>query len=302
MGIRRGRPGRHTPRRRICLSRKSERGDQVELSNRKIYHIPIDAISENPYQPRRYFSDENLFELAQSIARYGLLQPISVRPTARGYELIAGERRLRACAMLGCATIDAVVMCPGEQDSAILAMIENIQRENLHFLEEAEGYLNILRTSGMSQEELARRIGKNQCTIANKIRLLKLPPAIRKRIVSENLTERQARALLRLHDETMALRALDMICERGLNVKETDALIESMLDEMYRQPAPPRRRVTTLLADTRLFLNSFKEIVARMNGAGYASQYRTTRLSDRIEVQITIPLRDPEQRAAAGAP
>lgn len=263
----------------------------MELSNRRIYHIPIESISENPYQPRRTFSDESLFELAQSISRYGLLQPISVRPTGRGYELIAGERRLRACAMLGMATIDAVVMHPGEQDSAILAMIENVQRENLHFLEEAEGYLNILRTAGCSQEELAKRVGKNQCTIANKIRLLKLAPTVRRRLVAENLSERQARALLRLHDEKMAHKAIDTITQRGLNVKETDALIESMLSEMYAPVDAPKRKMTTLFADTRLFLNSFKEIVSRMNGAGYASQYRTTRHEDRIEVQITIPLK-----------
>ena len=275
---------------------------EARTPDRKIVQIPIDSIRANPYQPRKYFSNENLFELAQSISQYGLIQPITVRRTRDGYyELIAGERRLRACGLLGWKSVSAIQADAIDQDSAIIAMIENLQRENLHYLEEAEGYLAIIRQMGFSQDEVAKRVGKNQCTIANKIRLLKLPISVKKQVLNHGLVERQARALLRLHDERLQMEAISEIVDKRMNVKDTENLIERMLKHTYPQdfegekkPKPPSHRLTTLASDTRLYINSFKDIVKKMSSAGFSPEYDTTEAEDRIEIKIIIPL---EKRA-----
>jgi len=273
-------------------------GKESRTQDKRVLHLPIESIHTNPYQPRKYFSDENLFELAQSIAQYGLIQPITVRRIREGcYELIAGERRLRACTLLGWTSVSAIVADAVEQDSAIMAMIENLQRENLHFLEEAEGYLSIIRQMGLSQDEVAKRVGKNQCTIANKIRLLKLPLSVKKKILSYGLVERQARALLRLHDERLQIEAINQIVDKKLNVRDTELLIERMLKHTYQAPeehpksaATGKPKLTTLVNDTRLYLNSFKDIVRRMSTAGFSPEYDAREAEDRIEIKIVIPL------------
>lgn len=153
--------------------------------------IPIHAVRPNPYQPRKYFSDEAISDLADSIRQVGLLQPINVRRVAAGYELIAGERRLRACKMAGLTEIKAIILDGAyDRDIAMIAMIENLQRENLHFFEEAEGYQSLIREHGFTQEELATRLCKNQSTVANKLRILKLPRQVKDRIIKGGLTER----------------------------------------------------------------------------------------------------------------
>jgi ParB family chromosome partitioning protein len=266
--------------------------------DRRIIQIPIDSVRTNPYQPRKYFSSENLFELAQSIAQYGLIQPITVRRTRDGgYELIAGERRLRACGLLGWKSIPAIQANAMDQDSAIIAMIENLQRENLHYLEEAEGYLSIIRQMGFSQEEVARRVGKNQCTIANKIRLLKLPMSVKKKVLAHGLVERQARALLRLHDEQLQLEAIALVIEKRMNVKDTESLVERILKNTYQQDdQEPKKKsrispkMTTLVNDTRLYINSFKDILKKMSSAGFSPEYNTVEAEDHIEIKIVIPL------------
>ncbi len=257
---------------------------------RQVARIAIDLVRPNPHQPRRYFSDENIFELAQSIAQCGLIQPIVVRRAAHDYELIAGERRLRACTMLGWKRIDAVVIHAGENESAVMAMIENLQRENLHFFEEAEGYLSLLRKLGITQEDLARRVGKNQCTIANKIRLLRLPQGVKRQVVRAGLSERQARAILRLPDEATQSAAVAHIARERLNVKETDAYIEKLLSKQD-EPAPRGPKLTTLAGDPRLYVNSLKEVVRRMSSAGFAPQLETDDGPDSVQIRIVIPKR-----------
>ena len=206
----------------------------LRMREREVARIPIEAIRPNPYQPRRVFAQEALEELCASIKQYGLLQPISVRKAGNdAYELIAGERRLRACRMAGLTTIDAIVFSAYEQDSAVIAMMENLQRENLHYMEEAEGYQNLIRDHGLSQDELARRLGKNQSTIANKMRILKLPLTVKRMLLQYNLTERHARALLRLHDEEMQVKIVNVIVQQNLNVKATEDLVERTLSRMY---------------------------------------------------------------------
>lgn len=267
----------------------------IRMRQREVARIPIDSIRPNPYQPRRVFSQEALEELCQSIRQYGLLQPISVRKAGNDvYELIAGERRLRACRMAGMTTIDALVFSAYEQDSAVIAMMENLQRENLHYMEEAEGYQNLIRDHGLSQEELARRLGKNQSTIANKMRILKLPASVKALLLEHNLTERHARSLLRLHDEEMQIKIARVIVEQSLNVKATEELVERTISRIYgieKEERPAANKVSAFVRDTRLYVNSIKTIVQQMQSAGLQPAYDAQETEKGLEIRLTIPKR-----------
>ncbi len=265
------------------------------MRQREVARIPIDLIRPNPYQPRRVFSESGLEELCQSIRQYGLLQPISVRKAAGGesYELIAGERRLRACRMAGMTSIDAIVFSAYEQDSAVIAMMENLQRENLHYMEEAEGYQNLIRDHSLSQEELARRLGKNQSTIANKMRILKLPDSVKALLLKYNLTERHARALLRLHDERMQIQIANVIVENSLNVKATEELVERTIARMYgiEKEDKPQKKMSPVVRDARLYLNSIRTVVQQMQSAGLKPDYAATETDRGLEIRLVIPRR-----------
>lgn len=267
----------------------------IRMRQREVARIPIDSIRPNPYQPRRVFSQEALEELCQSIRQYGLLQPISVRKAGNDvYELIAGERRLRACRMAGMTTIDALVFSAYEQDSAVIAMMENLQRENLHYMEEAEGYQNLIRDHGLSQEELARRLGKNQSTISNKMRILKLPASVKALLLEHNLTERHARSLLRLHDEEMQIKIARVIVEQSLNVKATEELVERTISRIYgieKEERPAANKVSAFVRDTRLYVNSIKTIVQQMQSAGLQPAYDAQETEKGLEIRLTIPKR-----------
>lgn len=263
----------------------------LRMRQREVARIPIDAIRPNPYQPRRIFAPDALDELSASIRQYGLLQPISVRKAgADAYELIAGERRLRACKRVGMTLIDAIVFSAYEQDSAVIAMMENLQRENLHFMEEAEGYRNLIRDHGLSQEELARRLGKNQSTIANKMRILRLPDAVKHILVENSLTERHARALLRLHDEEMQLKLARVFVEQGLNVKAAEELIERTLTRLYGiEHEDKPLRLTSVVRDTRLYVNSIKTVVSQMQKAGITAQVKVEEGDSGVFIHVQIP-------------
>lgn len=251
--------------------------------------LPIDSIRPNPYQPRREIEAEALGDLCASIKRYGLMQPIVVRQiNACEYELIAGERRLRACKMAGKREIPAVVVRASGTDSAVMALIENIQRENLGYIEEAEAFCTLLSEHGMTQEELAARLGKNQSTIANKIRILKLSPEIRETLTKNNLSERHARALLRLPDEKSRMRVLNLIVKRGLNVMKSEELIENILaaNSAQQQPKPKNIRV---FRDVRIFSNTIKQAVDMMKKSGIAAKSVRTENDEFIEYTIKIP-------------
>lgn len=250
--------------------------------------IPIKNIMPNPNQPRREFDKAALQDLAISIMEYGLMQPITVRQTgAFDYELIAGERRLTACRNLGMAYIPAIVMKVDDTDSAILALVENIQRENLNYIEEAEAFCTLINDHGLTQEELADKLGKGQSTIANKIRILKLSPEIRKILTDNGLTERHARALLRLPEERQRLRVAKLIAERGLNVAKTEELVDKLLQGPDRPHAEPRNM--RLFKDLRIFTNTIKQAVDMMNRSGIAATAKKRESRDRIEYTIVIP-------------
>lgn len=269
----------------------------LRMREREVARIPIDAIRPNPYQPRRVFAQDALEELCASIKQYGLLQPISVRKLGSdSFELIAGERRLRACRMAGMKFIDAIIFSTYEQDSAVIAMMENLQRENLHYMEEAEDYQNLIRDHGLSQDELARRLGKNQSTIANKMRILKLPMAVKRMLLQYSLTERHARALLRLHDEEMQMHVIQIIVQQNLNVKATEDLVERTISRMYgiekeeeEQSRTRPSKISGFVRDTRLFVNSLRTVVQQMADAGLNPKLESRDKEEGMEIKIWIP-------------
>lgn len=269
------------------------RAAEQAADDTEILAVGVDAVAPNPFQPRKTFSDESLQELAASVREHGIIQPLLVRKTAAGYELIAGERRLRAARLAGLAVVPAVVRELGDREMAELAMIENLQREDLHFLEEAEGFQQLLVNFGLTQEELARRVGKNQSTIANKLRLLRLAPEVRHDLVAASLTERHARALLKLDDPSRQRDALAAIRQNNLNVREAEDLIEGIIDDISREMAKkaPRQNVVKIIRDVRIFLNSINTVVAEMKKAGLKVKVNQSQDDEFITINLKIPKR-----------
>jgi len=263
---------------------------------RQMRWLPIQAIQPNPHQPRRQMDAQQMDELTASIRELGLLQPVTVRVVGRNrYELIAGERRLRACERNGMTHIDAIVLPASDADSALMAMVENLQRESLHYLDEAQGYEAILRTCNMSQQALADRLGKSQGTLANKLRLLQLPESVRDLLRRYALSERHARALLRLPEERRQLQAARGMAERKLTVREAEAYVESLL----RAPKP-KRRVWAIMRDHRPYVNAIRDIVLQMQNTGVPAKVDVREETDFIEVTVRMPRRAlPEQAPAS---
>lgn len=253
--------------------------------------IPISQIRPNPYQPRKYFSDEAIRELSSSIRQIGLLQPINVRQIGpERYEVIAGERRLRASKLAGLTHIKAIVRNEAyDTDVAMIAMIENLQRENLHFFEEAEGYQNLIREHHFTQEDLARRLSKNQSTIANKLRILRLPRTVKEKIMLYGLTERHARALLRLHNEEAQMRLVERIREENLSVKATEDIVESELKKLYGElPPEAGSNVIHMKCNYQIYLNTIKKSLEKINSLGVQTAFDYADQGDCYEVRIKI--------------
>ena len=253
-------------------------------SNRVLF-LPIAAISPNPDQPRRRFSREGLEELAASIREHGVLQPLSVRRTPQGYELISGERRLRAARMAGLTEAPCIVVNVDSQGSSLLALVENLQRRDLDFVEEAAALDRLIRTYGLSQEEAARRIGKSQSAVANKLRLLKLDPEALALLREKGFTERHARALLRLEDPAAQREAARHVAEHGLTVAKTEAYVERLLAGADK----PRKKPAFILKDVRFFLNTVTRGLDMMRSAGVAADCRRQETDRAICLTITIP-------------
>ena len=264
---------------------------KAKREQNKLVELPVHQISANPNQPRLKFDTSSIGELSESIKKYGVIQPITVRRLASDrYELIAGERRLRASIMAGLLKIPAIIVSLGDNDSAVVALIENIQRENLSFMEEAESYRNLLCSLGFTQEELAKRLGKTQSSVANKVRLLKLPNAVRETIKESSLTERHARALLRLESEQRQLIAIEKIIERNLNVAQTEELIEKMLNEKVKRKADIKSfSPKTPLKDVRIFANTVRHAIDVMRKNGIEAESIDNECDEYYEYIIHIP-------------
>jgi ParB family transcriptional regulator, chromosome partitioning protein len=233
--------------------------------------IPTRYIKPNPYQPRKVFTENSLNELTASIKEYGLLQPINIRRVSHNYyELIAGERRLRAVKRAGFTHIKAIVKDAVNNDSAMIAMIENLQRENLHFFEEAEGYVSLIKEHGFTQDELAKKLGKNQSTIANKIRILRLPKHIKEQAARSGITERHARALLRLHNEQAQKEVLDLINAKNICVKETEDIVERKLKKLYGEVDMPK--IVCINRNKKIYINTIKKAFIKITDTGADGQ------------------------------
>lgn len=267
---------------------KQEKKDDVK----NITYLNIDLVRPNPYQPRKQFAKGALEELRESIAQYGVIQPINVRRISPNhYELVAGERRLRAAIMAGMTEIPAIIINITDNDSAVLALIENLQREDLNYMEEAEGYNNLINEHGFTQEELAQKIGKSQSTVANKIRLLRLSPLVKKILADNNLTERHARALLKLHDEQLQLKVLRLVCEKGLNVKRTEELIERVIDRYLKQGKDKlvEKKLTKTIKDIRIFVNTIRQAIDLMKKSGINAKAAQIDRGEYIEFIVRVP-------------
>lgn len=258
-----------------------------------IQYIPVELVRPNPYQPRKIFNQIALEELATSILTHGLMQPITVRIIGNSYELIAGERRLKASKIAGLTEIPAVIAEVTTKDSAVLALIENLQRENLNFLEESEAYQAIMQDYGYTQQELAQSLGKNQSTVANKLRILKLSPLIKKKLIEYNLTERHARALLRLPSEEYQLEVIEKVGKQELNVKKTEQLIEQILvslTEVKVEEKKNNQRFKAFVRDIRLFTNTITQAVDMIQQSGIDAKYTMEQQEDGYEIKIKIPM------------
>ena len=261
---------------------------------RVLRRIRISEIVRNPNQPRRYFDPEAIATLAESIRQYGVLNPLTVRRTANGgYELVAGERRLRAARVAGLTDVPCLLINADGEDSSVIALVENLQRRDLDFFEEANGFKRLIEQFGLTQEEAARKVGKTQSAVANKLRLLRLSQQNMELIRCNNLTERHARALLRLNDEADRINVTNYIIEHELNVSRTEEYIDEFL-KAKENPQPvvepeSGKHVVRLFKDVRFFLNTLNRAVGVMVDAGIGATVKQQESDDGLTLTICIP-------------
>ena len=246
----------------------------------RVVFLPAKSIRPNPAQPRKIFREEALAELTESVRRHGILQPLSVRRVGTGYELIAGERRLRAAQQAGLTEVPCIVMTMDEKESGMAAMIENLQRQDLDFVEEAAGIANLMEKWGMSQEQAARLLGKSQSAVANKLRLLRHSTPVLNALREANLTERHARALLKLQSEPEKMAAIAVIARLGLSVARTESYIETLLAGKSDKPEK---------VDLGAFLNNLNQTLQKIQLSGIPAVSERRETDRQIVLTITIP-------------
>lgn len=261
----------------MMISEKPRAAGQVLL-------IPSEMIYPNPNQPRKTFNQEELVNLAISIRMNGILQPLTVRQIDKGYELVAGERRLRASRLAGLVSVPCIVVDINTLKSAVFSLIENLQRQNLNFFEEAVAIEKLMKDFDISQEDAARRLGKAPSTVSNKLRLLSLPEKARELILEKGLTERHARALLKLEKEQV-MPCLENVIERKLNVSQTEKYIE----ELLQREDKPKRQTKIMFSDVKIFLNTINNAVDTMNRAGIGADIKREDTGDSYRYVIDIP-------------
>lgn len=254
-----------------------------------ILYLRTDELQPNPVQPRTVFDESSLAELAESIRSYGILHPLTVRRRAGRYELVAGERRLRAAKLAGLREVPCVLMDVNMEDAGLIALIENLQRKDLDFIEEANGIRQLIRMFGMSQEEAARRLGKSQSAVANKLRLLKLPEDLLETLRQRGLSERHARALLRLPDDESRRAALAKILEKDMTVAAAESYIDALLAKSEDPEETAEGRRSFVMRDLRLFLNSVTRSLELMKQGGVAADMQKRETDDALILTISIP-------------
>lgn len=263
---------------------KTEGRDKETVSN-----IPIDKISPNRYQPRTIFDDAKIEELARTIHTHGVIQPIVVRKYEEDkYEIIAGERRYRAMKSLNWLEVPAIIRDMNDKETASVALIENLQREELTSIEEAQAYQRLLELHELTQEALAQRLGKGQSTIANKLRLLKLPHSIQEAILKRDISERHARALVPIKDEELQLQLLEEIVEKGYNVRQLEQRIIEIANpvEKVKKPKPKRKAISK---DIRIALNTIRQSLTMVNKTGISVETEEEEHDEFYQITVKIP-------------
>ncbi len=257
------------------------------MLQRKSIEISIDLICANPEQPRKYFPEEELQDLKESIMTYGVLQPIIVKKDKGGsYFLIAGERRLRAAKLAGLTKIPAMIKDFDDKDSALIAVVENVQREDLSFIEEAYAYKKLIEDFGLTQGELASKIGKRQSTISNKLRILTLPKDIQEKLIEAKLTERHARALLKVEDENLRSKILNRVIDHQLNVKQTEKLIE---DVLTKEAVEKKKKNKINYISYKIYRNTIHKAFAQVKEMESEAKFYEDDKGEYVELKIVIP-------------
>ena len=260
------------------------------LESGRILYLPVGQIHPNPSQPRKIFDADGLQELAGSIRTYGILQPLTVRRRNGEYELVAGERRLRAAKIAGMTEVPCILLTVDEEQSGMVALVENLQRRDLDYIDEAQGLARLMRQYGLNQEQAAARVGKSQSAVANKLRLLRHSPAVLSALRENGLSERHARALLRLPTEEERLAALAVVIRQQMNVAKTEEYIDSLLARK-RQPEPKKGIRKLIVRDVRLFINSVNHNLDLIRGAGIRAEASQEETESEIVLTIRLPKR-----------
>ena len=253
----------------------------------KITKVPISFVVPNPDQPRKRFADDELYELTDSIKKYGILQPLLVKKGLRKeFVLIAGERRLRAAQLAGLDLVPVIIKDIDQRDSAIIALVENLQRENLNFIEEARAYKKLMDDFNLTQSDIAQRVSKTQSTISNKIRVLSLPEDIQHVLLQSRLTERHGRALLKLSNEQDRRKVITKVVDNNLNVKQTEKLIDDLLRS--REAAEQSRRKIRYIS-YKIYINTIKKAFNQVKSVEKGARISENDMGEYMEVKIIIP-------------
>ena len=263
---------------------------EKEKEENKVLQIPISEIIPNPHQPRTEFDYKDITSLAESICQNGILQPLSVRKVDNGYELIAGERRLRAAKLIQLKYVPCIILDISERTSAILALVENIQRQDLSFFDEANAIEKLISYYGMTQEDAAIKLGKAQSTIANKLRILKLSDEEKELITKYGLTERHARSLLRLASKEERLEIIEKIIKYNLNVEKTEQIIDEYIGKAKEKASYKKR--SKVFQNVKIFVNTINKAVETMKAAGIPADSKKIQNEDYIEYIVKIPIMD----------
>ena len=257
-----------------------------------LMEVDIDLVRPNPNQPRKHFDEDALNELADSIKKHGLIMPIVVNNMEDGkYMIIAGERRYRAAKIAGKTQIPVVVRAYTDREIKEISLIENLQREDLNPIEAANAMKQLMDEYHLTQEELAQRLGKSQSSIANKLRLLRLPEEVKTAMADAHLTERHARALLKLRDEKTQLELVDKVAKKSLSVKETEKLVDKTLNKLFDEKsdgARPRPRILRIVKDYRLFMNTINAAVNTLREAGMTVAVEQQDREDGVDIRISV--------------
>ncbi|TMN22270.1 nucleoid occlusion protein [Lentibacillus cibarius] len=279
------------------LNRLFGMGDKNEsVPEKEAYHpdevteLPVEKIEPNRFQPRSVFSEEKIEELAQTLHTHGMIQPVVVRKIdeENSYELIAGERRWRAAKQLNWERIPAIIRSMTDTEIASVALIENLQREELTVIEEANAYARLLDLHSLTQEALAQRLGRNQSTIANKLRLLKLPEKVQTALMEKQITERHARALIKINDPEKQIKALETILEKELNVKQAEEHI-AKLSQTGEKPAKKQPKRKGVNKDVRIAMNTIRQSLNMVSDTGIDVETDEEDLDDFYQITIKIP-------------